>query len=398
MFKPVQVKPDVYWVGAVDWMERSFHGYTTDRGSTYNAYLILDDEPTLIDTVKVQFSDQLIERISAIIDPAQIKHVVSNHVEEDHSGAIPRIMALCPDADLITSSPHGETGLRAHFGDDLPYRPVKTGDTLCIGKHTLAFVATVMVHWPDNMVTYDAYDKILFSNDAFGQHFATDCRFDDEVDVEEAFYQARKYYSNIVMPYGFNVGKTLEVVDGLDLDMIAPCHGVIWRANVSRILSLYHEWCAPTSNEAAVVVYDSMWHATEKMALAAVDAFVRLGIPCRLFDLKVDHISDVMPEILTSRYLAVGSPTLNSGMLPTVAWFLTYLKGLSPRTGWKGRAAIPFGSYGWAPLGQKEVADMIEKSGYEMPLGTISHQWAMSDDELMTFEQQLIDGITAFRS
>lgn len=395
MLRAIEVKPDVYWVGGIDWTERNFHGYTTDRGSTYNAYLILDEHVTLIDTCKPAFADELIERISDIVDPAKIEYVVSNHVEQDHSGAIPAIMERCPNATIVTSDPHGLKGLKAHYGDGYEYLPVKTGDTLSIGKRTLAFAATVMVHWPDNMVTYDAYDKILFSNDAFGQHFASSMHFDDEVGLPEVLAQAKKYYANIVMPYSRHVAKALGAIEkaGFDFDMIAPSHGVIWRSHVAEILETYAKWASLEPDEYAIVVYDSMWHTTEAMAGQIVEAFIEAGIPARLFDLKVDHISDIMTEVLSAKWIAVGSPTLNNGMMPTVASFLCYLKGLSP----KNRIGIPFGSYGWGTNGPSDVASTLESCGFSLDFGTLSHQWTEDEVGLSELHEAVLDGIRRTR-
>ena len=389
MLRATEIKPDVYWVGGIDWTERNFHGYTTDRGSTYNAYLILDEHVTLIDTCKPQFADELLERISDVIDPARIDYVVSNHVEQDHSGAIPAIMAAASNAKIVTSNPHGLKGLQAHYGTEYEYIPVKTGDTLCIGTRTLTFTSTVMVHWPDNMVTYDAHDKILFSNDAFGQHFASSKRFDDEVGLPEVLAQAKKYYANIVMPYSRHVTRALGVLGGLEFDMIAPSHGVIWRSHVAEILETYGKWSSLQPDEYAIVVYDSMWHTTEVMAQQILEAFIEAGIPARLFDLKVDHISDIMTEVLSARYIAVGSPTLNNGMMPTVASFLWYLKGLSP----KDRIGIPFGSYGWGQNGPQEVAELLEKCGFTQDFGMLTHQWTEDEDSLEELHQAVLDGI-----
>ena len=389
MLRATEIKPDVYWVGGIDWTERNFHGYTTDRGSTYNAYLILDEHVTLIDTCKPQFADELLERISDVIDPARIDYVISNHVEQDHSGAIPAIMAAAPNAKIVTSDPHGLKGLQAHYGTEYEYIPVKTGDTLCIGTRTLAFTSTVMVHWPDNMVTYDAHDKILFCNDAFGQHFASSKRFADEVGLPGVRAQAKKYYANIVMPYSRHVTRALGVLGGLDFDMIAPSHGVIWRSHVAEILETYGKWSSLQPDEYAIVVYDSMWHTTEVMAQQILEAFIEAGIPARLFDLKVDHISDIMTEVLSARYIAVGSPTLNNGMMPTVASFLWYLKGLSP----KGRIGIPFGSYGWGQNGPQEVAELLEKCGFTQDFGMLTHQWTEDEDSLEELHQAVLDGI-----
>ncbi|HIR01564.1 MAG TPA: FprA family A-type flavoprotein [Candidatus Aveggerthella stercoripullorum] len=389
MLRATEIKPDVYWVGGIDWTERNFHGYTTDRGSTYNAYLILDEKITLIDTCKPPFADELLERIADVIDPAKIDYVISNHVEQDHSGAIPAIMAAAPNAKIVTSDPHGLKGLKAHYGEAYEYIPVKTGDTLNIGKRTLTFAATMMVHWPDNMVTYSAFDKILFSNDAFGQHYASSKRFDDEVGLPEVLDQAKKYYANIVMPYSRHVVKALGALGGLDFDMIAPSHGIIWRSHVADILDIYQKWSSLVPDEYAIVVYDSMWHTTEAMAQQILEAFIEAGIPARLFDLKVDHISDIMTEVLSARYIAVGSPTLNNGMMPTVASFLWYLKGLSP----KDRIGIPFGSYGWGQNGPQEVAELLEKCGFTQDFGILTHQWTEDEDSLSELHRAVLEGI-----
>ena len=376
MLSAVQIKPDVYWVGAIDWNARSFHGYTTEQGITYNAYLILDEKVTLIDTAKITFKDELLQRISSVIDPSKIDVLVANHVEMDHSGNVPTIKELAPNCQIYASAPQGVRGLTAHYGD-LGYTGVKTGDTLCIGKRTLAFVQTPMVHWPDNMVTYDAYDKILFSNDAFGQHYATTGRFDDEVDVAEALRQARKYYANIVQPYRMQAANAVKAVRSLGpdaLDLIAPAHGVIWRSHVEDILRKYEEeFVSGALKEKAVVVYDSMWGTTDKMAHAITDAFQGKGVPCQLIDLKATDVSDAMDHFLDCKYVAVGSPTLNSQMLPNVEKFLNYMRGLSPKNA--GRVGIPFGSYGWAPLGPKNVAAELEADGFELPLGTLARNW-----------------------
>lgn len=386
MLHALEVKPDVYWVGGIDWNERNFHGYTTDRGSTYNAYLILDEHPTLIDTCKPAFADELIERIGDIIDPAKIEFIVANHVEQDHSGALPAILERAPHAKVYASDPHGVNGLRAHYGSEIDFVPVKTGDTLNIGRRTLQFTQTVMVHWPDNMVTYSPEDRILFSNDAFGQHFASSKHFDDEVGLPEVLAQAKKYYANIVMPYSRHVAKALGVLGGLDIDLIAPSHGVMWRSHVPEILETYTRWSSLQPDDYAIVVYDSMWHTTEAMAHQIVEAFIEGGVPTRLFDLKVNHISDIMTEVLSAKYVAVGSPTLNNSMMPTVASFLCYLKGLSP----KNRIGIPFGSYGWAPSGPNDVATALETCGFTLDFGTLTHQWTEDEEGLNTLHQTIL--------
>ncbi|MFC2607761.1 MAG: FprA family A-type flavoprotein, partial [Selenomonas sp.] len=227
----IEIKKGIYWVGAIDWSMRSFHGYETGRGSSYNAYLILDEKITLIDTVKEPFRDELISRISSVIDPAKIDIIVSNHVEPDHSGSIPAMMKLCPKAEIYTSDPNGFKGLTAHYGD-LPYHGVKAGDTLSLGKRTLTFVPTPMLHWPDSMVTYCPEEKILFSNDAFGQHLAASKLFDDEVDFAVLMEEAKKYYANILMLYGRQAQTALKALAGIDIEMIATGHGRLWRSHI----------------------------------------------------------------------------------------------------------------------------------------------------------------------
>ena len=247
-----EVKPDIWWVGGIDWNERMFHGYTTEAGITYNAYLIMDEKITLIDTVKPKFADELIQRISQIVDPSKIDVVITNHVEMDHSGALPRIHEIAPQAQIYASNPQGVKGIAAHYG--IEAIGVKTGDSISIGRRTLTFVQTPMVHWPDNMVTYCPEDKILFSNDAFGQHFASSKRFDVENDMSEVMHQARKYYANIVQPYSMQASKALEVVKGLDLEVIAPSHGVIWTEHIPDILAAYEDFTSGKVEEKALIV------------------------------------------------------------------------------------------------------------------------------------------------
>ena len=395
MLYPVEVKPGVWWVGGIDWNERNFHGYSTDRGSTYNAYLIVDDHPTLIDTCKAPFADDLIERISHVIDPSAIEYVVANHVEMDHSGGLPRVMAAAPNAKVYASAEWGVKGLRAHYGDIAEYVGVKTGDELNIGARTLRFVETLMVHWPDNMVTFSPQDKILFSNDAFGQHFASSMHFDDEVGLPEVMAQAQKYYANIVMPYSHMVRRALDACSGLDFDMIAPSHGVIWRSHVADILAKYDRWADQETDEYALVVYDTMWHSTEAMAMQIAETFIEAGIPVRIFDLKVNHISDIMTELLDAKYLAVGSPTLNNTMMPTVAAFLCYVKGLAPRV---SRVGIPFGSSGWSSKGPDAVAAALQDAGFSLDFGTLSCTWIPDDDVLKGIEKTVAEGLARLRS
>lgn len=394
MLNAIEISPKVWWVGGIDWNERLFHGYTTERGITYNAYLIMDEKVTLIDTCKATFSDELVQRISQVVDPAKIDVVITNHVEMDHSGSLPVIHRIAPNATIYASAGAGVNEVRAHFGIDAT--PVKSGDTLCIGERTLTFVTTPMVHWPDNMVTYSDVDQILFSNDAFGQHFATTKRFDDENDLCEIFKQAKKYYANIVWPYGMQAHKALEAVKGLDLKMIAPSHGCIWRSHIDEILEKYEAWTTYQTEEKAVVVFDSMWHSTESMAREICDAFIAEGVSAQLVDVKTTHISDIMLYMCDAKYVAVGSPTLNSNMLPTIASFLTYMRGLSPKN--EQRIGLAFGSYGWAPLGPKQVYAELENAKFQLPVPVVAQQWIPSEENLAELQDTVRKMIEAARA
>lgn len=383
--KKIEIKPGIYYVGAVDWDVRSFHGYSTNRGATYNAYLIVDEKIALVDTVKAPFAGELIERIKEIVDPEQIDYVISNHVEMDHSGGIPEIMKVASNAKIVTSAPSGLKGLQAHYGSDYEYVAVKAGESFSLGKRSLVFVTTPMLHWPDNMVTYCPEEKLLFSNDAFGQHFSSNLIFDDQVNLTEVMQEAKKYYANILMPYGMQAKKALEIVKGLDIDMIAPSHGVLWRTNIDMILAAYESWATGQEQEEAVVVYDSMWKSTEKMARAVVEGFAIKGIPAKLFDLKVNHISDIMTEVLTAKYIAVGSSTLNSNMLPTVASFLCYMRGLAP----KGKKGFAFGSYGWGGQGIMQVNEELDKMKIALMTEPMKINYIPSPEQLKEIEEKV---------
>lgn len=381
----VEVRKGIYFVGAVDWNVRSFHGYSTNRGATYNAYLIIDEKVTLIDTVKAPFADELIRRISAIIDPEKIDYIVSNHVEMDHSSAIPAVMKVAKNATIVTSAPSGLKGLQAHYGTDYSYMAVKAGETLNIGKRNLTFVATPMLHWPDNMVTYCPEEKILFSNDAFGQHFASSKHFDTEVNLNVVYQEAKKYYANILMLYGKQAAKALEIVKSLDLEMICPSHGVIWTKYIPDILAKYEEFATGENKDKAIIVYDTMWHSTEKMAHAILEGFAKKGVEAKLYDLKENHISDIMTEVLDCKYIAVGSPTLNNTMMPTVAGFLCYMEGLHP----VDKKAFAFGSYGWGGQAVTKINDKLKEIGCEVITEPIKTTYIPSEETLNDIETQI---------
>jgi flavorubredoxin len=383
--KPVKIRENIYWVGGIDWDLRNFHGYLTQRGSTYNAYLVIDEKITLIDTVKHYLYDEMMERLRTIVEPSRIEYIVSNHVEMDHSGSIPFLKSVAPDAVILTSV-NGEKGLKAHYGQNLNLRAVKSGEAVSIGKRSLQFVHTPMVHWPDNMVAYMPEEKILFSNDAFGQHIGSSERFDDEYPLNIIIEEAKKYYANIVLPYSAQVKKALEVVSGLAVEVIAPSHGIIWRSHVREIIEEYARWSANRTEERALIIYDTMWNSTRKIALSIQRAFEKKNIRTCMFDLKNTHISDIMTEVLTANYICVGSPTLNNNMMPTVAAFLTYFKGLAPR----GRTGLAFGSYGWGGQSIEQVDTVLRECGFTM-MDKIRAQY-IPDDALLAEITSKVEG------
>ncbi|MDY6908543.1 MAG: flavodoxin domain-containing protein [Thermodesulfobacteriota bacterium] len=355
---PVEVKPKVYWVGAVDWNIRDFHGYSTYKGTTYNAYLVVDEKIVLFDTVKRPFFETMLENIRKIVDPSKIDYLVVNHVEMDHSGSIPETIAAVGPEKVFCSS-MGEKALGEHFHQDgWPLQVVRSGDTLRLGTKTVNFLETRMLHWPDSMFSYLAEDRLLISSDAFGQHWATSERFDDQVERSELMHHAAKYYANILLLYSPLVQKLLATVADmkLEIDTIAPDHGLIWRGNPSAILDAYGRWSRQEAKRKAVVVYDTMWHSTERMAHAVGEGLDQEGVSYKLMNLKHNHRSDVMTEILDAEAIVFGSPTLNNGLLPTLADMLCYLKGLKP----SGKIGAAFGSYGWSGEAVKLINGELE--------------------------------------
>ena len=359
MMKPVEIAESIYDVGVNDWNIRDFHGYSTWLGTSYNAFLIVDEKIVLIDTVKSDFSDQLIDNISEIIDPKKIDYVISNHTEMDHSGSLARVMHRIGEDKPVYCSKMGFRNLPRHFGSKFNYHAVEEGETLNLGGRSLTFLETRMLHWPDSMVTYLNEDKILFSSDAFGQHYSGFEKFDDIVG-DEIMAHAKKYYANILLVYAPRILKLVEKVTqlGVDIQMICPDHGIIWRKEPGKIIDAYVRWSKQEPEQKALVIYDTMWHSTERMADAIATGLASEGISVRPMHLRKWHRSDILTEVLDAKAIIVGSPTLNNGLFPTVADFLTYLKGLKPNN----KIGAAFGSYGWsgeaAKLIKKELSDM----------------------------------------
>ena len=366
--KAFELKKDIYWVGAIDWAVRDFHGYEIPRGTSYNNYLIMDKEITLIDTVKFDFSDVTVKNIRSVVDPALIKNVVINHIENDHASSLDRIMALAPDATIYMTE-KGRKGIERFFDiSRWNIRVVKTGDTLNIGTRTLRFIETAMLHWPDSMMTFCEEDKILFSQDAFGQHIASSGRFDDEfadcdsqAELEDAVID---YYANILMPFGTLIKAKLAEMEklGLDIRMIAPDHGVIWRANPGRVLSLYREMAGGAAELKATIIYDTMWQSTALMADPIAEGIRDEGLECEIVKLRATPTSVAIKKFWKSRGTLIGTPTLNNIMYPSIAEYLTHLRGLRP----KNRLVGAFGSYGWSGGAVKEAYEEFRRIGLEL--------------------------------
>ncbi len=305
--KPIEIKPGIYWVGVIDWAIRDFHGYVTKNGTTYNNYLIMDDEVTLLDTVKHDFDTTAVENIRRVVDPYKIRNIVINHIEPDHASSIAAIMEYTPDATIFITE-RGKKGLDRHFDTSRwKFRIVKSGDTLKTGKYTLTFLETPMLHWPDSMVTYIPEAKLLISQDAFGQHMASAARFDDEFfschsqfELDDAIVD---YYANILMPFGKLIeAKIQEIVKlGLEIDMIAPDHGIIWRKDPGYIIQRYLDLAKGKADLAAVIIYDTMWHSTELMSDPIMNGIKDEGVPCKVIKLRSTSMSEAIKEFWRAR-------------------------------------------------------------------------------------------------
>jgi flavorubredoxin len=363
----VIIKPNIYWVGAIDWSIRDFHGYLTPQGTSYNNYLILDDHPTLVDTVKYDFFEYMLRNIKGLIDPAKIKNVIINHIENDHMTSLDRVMDLAPNA-LIHITARGKKGLDRFFDTSRwNFRIVKTGDTLNTGSKTITFLETPMLHWPDSMMSYVSEDKLLISQDAFGQHLASSSRFDDEYCDQYSEgaldHAVRDYYANILMPFGALIkSKFAEVRKlGLAIDMIAPDHGIIWRKNPEKIIQMYLDMANDKAELRVVIVYDTMWHSTEHMTIPLMEGIKSAGVDVEVIKLRATPMSVAIKRIWESRAMLIGSPTLNNILFPSVAELLAHLRGLRP----KNRLAGAFGSFGWGGGAVKEAYEAFKKMGLE---------------------------------
>ncbi|MFY9119483.1 MAG: anaerobic nitric oxide reductase flavorubredoxin [Syntrophomonadaceae bacterium] len=357
----------VRWVGKIDWELRTFHGeeYSTHRGSSYNSYLIQDQKTVLIDTVWEPFATEYVENLKKQIDLQQIDYIIAHHAEIDHSGALPELMREIPDTPIYCTAT-GAKILKGHYHQDWNFVPFKTGDTLDIGSSQLIFVEAKMLHWPDSSFTYMTGDNILFSNDAFGQHYASELMYNDLVDQAELYQECIKYYANILTPFSPLVTKKIQEVLSLDLpvNMIAPSHGVIWRNNPAQIINKYLEWADNYQENQITIVYDTMWNGTKKMAEAIAEGISAAdsSVAVKLFNVGRSDKNDVLTEVFKSKAFLVGSSTINRGILSGAASILEMIAGL----GFKNKKAGAFGSYGWSGESVKIIEARLKDAKLEV--------------------------------
>lgn len=367
MIMSFKMTDKVTWVGKIDWELRSFHGdeYSTDRGSSYNSYLVRDEKTVLIDTVWEPFAEEFIENLKKEIDLKDIDYIIAQHSEIDHSGALPLLMKEIPDTPIYCTA-NGAKILKGHFHEDWNFVEVKTGDTLNIGENTFTFVEARMLHWPDSMMSYLSGENILFSNDAFGQHYASDLMYNDLVDQAELYQEAIKYYANILTPFSALVKMKIEEVLGFDLplNMIATSHGVIWRDNPAQIVLKYMEWAQAYQENQITIVYDTMWNATRKMAeaIAAGIKSVDENVTVKLFNASKTDKNDVIAELFKSKAFLFGSSTVNKGIMHATAGILEMIKGI----GFKNKKVAAFGSYGWSGEHLAVLEENLRKTKLEL--------------------------------
>lgn len=377
MLNNIQVAEGVYYVGAVDWNLRDFHGYNTPRGVTYNSYLVVDEKVCLIDNVKAPYTEELLERIRQIIEPAKIDYIITNHVEPDHAGSLPKLLEHAPQAKVVLTG-HGRDEVRKYFGQEYDFQVVKAGDVLDIGKNKLRFVPLPMLHWPDSMATFMEGENILFSNDAFGQHLCTSRRFDDENDLAVAMYEAAKYYANILMPFSKLVPRALDKVEALPIRLLAPSHGLIWRSHIQDILAAYRRWGTGAKRDRVVILYDTMWNSTEQMARRILEGVAAAGVEARLMRVSVTELSDVALAVLEAGGVLLGSPTHNNGPLASMGAVVTYLKGLKPLS----KLGAAFGAYGWNGGAQEALEAGLKEAGFAVEPSGLAVKWTADSEEL----------------
>jgi len=372
----LKIKNNVFWVGKIDWDLRKFHGneLSTHRGSTYNSYLVKEEKVALIDTVWGPFSKEFVRNLAKEVDLKKIDYVIANHGETDHSGALPELMSYIPDVPIYCTA-NGVKSLKGHYHKDWNFHPIKTGERLSLGKKELIFIEAPMLHWPDSMFCYLTGDNILFSNDAFGQHYASEFMFNDLVDQSELFVEAMKYYANILTPFSQLVDKKIKEVLALKLpvDIICTSHGVIWRNNPAQIVEKYVKWANKYKENQITILYDTMWSGTRVMAehIAKGITHADAKVNVKLFNIGNSDKNDVITEIFKSKAILVGSPTINRGILTSIASIIEEIKGMN----FKDKKAAAFGCYGWSGESVKIIIDDLKKAGFTVADDGLKATW-----------------------
>lgn len=378
-----KITDKVTWVGKVDWELKEFHGkeYSTRKGSSYNSYLVRDKKTVLIDTVWQPYDKEFVTRLKQEIDLNEIDYIIANHGEIDHSGALPELLREIPNTPVYCTA-KGAQILKAHYHEDWNFVTVKTGDTLEIGDSKLIFVEAPMLHWPDSMFTYMTGDNILFSNDAFGQHYATETLYNDMVDGDELYAEAIKYYANILTPFSSLVIKKIKEVLSFNLpvDLICTSHGVIWKENPAQIIEQYLKWAEQYQENQITIIYDTMWNATRKMAEAMADGIREADpeVTVKLYNAAITDKNDVITEVFKSKAILLGSPTVNNGYLHSIGGLLEMMKGLK----FKNKKAASFGSYGWSGEVVKQLEEELKKCGFQVVNEGHRSLWVPDESEM----------------
>ena len=378
-----RVTDKVTWVGKIDWELKKFHGdeLSTMEGSSYNSYLIRDKKTVLIDTVWGPYDTEFVNRLKEEIDLKEIDYIVMNHNESDHSGTLPALMREIPDTPIYCTK-KGESILRGLYHQDWNYVNVKTGDELEIGDSKLVFVEASMLHWPDTMMTYMTGENILFSNDVFGQHYASEMLYDDMDDISKLLHEAEKYYTNIITPFSTFVTKKLAEVQGMNLkiDLVAPSHGIIWRENIGLIMDLYAKWANNYQEDQITLIYDTMWQSTRKMAEAIAEGIHQASpnTTIKILNAVKNDKNDILVEVFKSKAILVGSPTINNGFSYAIAGILEMIKGLK----FKNKKAASFGSYGWSGEAAKQIKEFLEESKFTIVNDGIRVNWAPDQETI----------------
>lgn len=379
-----QITDNISWVGKIDWELKRFHGdeLSTLHGSSYNSFLIRDEKTALIDTVWQPYDKEFVSRLKREIDLQQIDYIIMNHNEIDHSGALPELLREIPNTPIYCTK-KGEAILRGHYHQDWNFVNVKTGDTLSLGKSTLTFIEAPMLHWPDTMMTYIDTEQILFSNDVFGQHFASESLYDDCVDDYEVFYEAKKYYANIINTYSnMAIRKLKELKDmNLPIKLICPSHGIIWKKNLDRIIDLYFQWANTYQENQISIIYDTMWQSTRLMAESIAEGILKAdpSVTVKLFNAAREDKNDILTEVFQSKAVLVGSPTINYGYSYAIAGILEMVRGMKL----KNKKAAAFGSYGWSGDAPKMISEHLQEAGFELVNDGIKMLWVPDETSLL---------------